>query len=119
MSFLNAEKLVTSPYQPQANGKIENRHEIFSNVLSVYTKDNRNDLDKFLPYLTNVINSAYLETTKENPFYLLYGRNFRITYEEIIESRQYYNSTKDNKQEFINRMRKTYKIVRRELENLK
>jgi transposase InsO family protein len=32
MSFLNVEKLVTFPYHPQAHGKIENRHKMFSNV---------------------------------------------------------------------------------------
>jgi hypothetical protein len=85
MSFLNIEKLVTSPYHPQANGKIENRHKIFSNVFSIYTKDNRSDWDQFLPYST-VINTAYSETTKESPFYLLFGCNFKIPYQEVIES---------------------------------
>ena len=74
ISFLNINKLVTSPYHPQANGKIENRHKIFSNVLSIYTKDNRNDWDQFLPYLTNVINTAFSEVTKKTSFYLLFGR---------------------------------------------
>jgi transposase InsO family protein len=118
MSFLNIEKLVTSPYHPQANGKIENRHKIFSNVLSIYKKENRNDWDQFLPDLTNIINTAYSETTKDNPFYSLFGRDFRIPYDEIIQSPQYYNKTEDYKQECINRMRKTYKIVRQELENV-
>jgi transposase InsO family protein len=68
MSFFNVEKLVTSPYHPQANGKIENRHKIFSNVLSIYKKDNRNDWDPFLPYLTNVINTVYSETTEKGLF---------------------------------------------------
>jgi transposase InsO family protein len=95
MSFLNVEKLVSSPYHAQANGKIENHHKIFSNIMSIYTKDNRNYWDQFLPYLTNVINSTYSEKTKESPFYLLFGRDFRILNEDIIESQQYYNNTED------------------------
>jgi hypothetical protein len=86
---------MTSPYHPQANWKIENSHKIFSNVLSIYTKDNRNDWDQFLPCLTNVINTAYSETTKKIQFFLLFGRDFKITYQVVIESRQYYNNTED------------------------
>ena len=119
MSFLQINKLVTTPYHPQAYGKIENRHKLFSNILSIYTKENGRDWHETLPYLTNVINTAYSPVICDNPFYILFGRDFRIPYNEIIESRQYYNDSEDYKQEFINRMRKTYKLVKQEIEKSK
>ena len=115
MSFLQTNKLVTTPYHPQANGKIENRHKLFSNILGIYTKGDRRDWLETLPYLTNVINTAYSPVIRDNPFYMLFRRDFRIPYNEIIESRQYYNDSEDYKQEFINRMRKTYKLVKQEI----
>ena len=78
MSFLHINKLVTTPYHPQANGKIENRHKLFSNILGIYTKENRKDWHETLPYLTNVINTAFSPVVKDNPFYILFGRDFRI-----------------------------------------
>ena len=119
MSFLQINKLLTTPYHPQANGKIENRHKLFSNILSIYTKENRRDWHETLPYLTNVINTAYSRVIRDNPFYILFGRDLRIPYNEIIESRQHYNDSRDYKQEFINRMRKTYKLVKQEIEKSK
>ena len=120
MSFLQINKLVTTPYHPQANGKIENRHKLFSNILGIYTKgDDRRDWHETLPYLTNVINTAFSPVIRDNPFYILFGRDFRIPYNEIKESRQYYNDSEDYKQEFINRMRKTYKLVKQEIEKSK
>ena len=66
-----------------------------------------------------MINTAYSPVIRDNPFYILFGRDFRIPYNEIIESRQYYNESEDYKQEFINRMRKTYKLVKQEIEKSK
>ena len=84
LSFLQVNKLVTTPYHPQANSKIENRHKLFSNILSIYTKGNRKDWHETLPYLTNVINTAYSPVMRDNLFYILFGRDFRIPYNEII-----------------------------------
>ena len=99
MTFLQIIKLVTTQYHRQANGKSENRHKLFSNILGFYTKDNRRDWHETLLYLTNVINTAFFLIIRDNPFYISFGRDFRIPYDEIIESRQYYNDSEDYKQD--------------------
>ena len=93
--------------------KIEKRHKLFSNILGTYTKDNRREWHVTLPFLTNVINTAFSPVIRYNPFYKVFGQDFRIPYDEFIESKQYYNDSVDYKQEFINRMRKTYKLVKK------
>ena len=78
ISFLQINKLVTTPYHPQANVKIENRHKLFSNILGIYIMGDRRDWHETLPYLTNVIHTAYSPVICDNPFYVLFGREFII-----------------------------------------
>ena len=91
----------------------------YSLIFWVFTQNIIRDWHETLPYLTNVINTAYSLVIRDNPFYILFGWDFQIPYNEIIESRQYYNDSEDYKQKFINRMRKTHKLVKQEIEKSK
>jgi len=63
-------------------------YKLFSNILGIYKKDKRRDWHETLPYLVNVINTAFSPVIPDDPFYILFGRDFRTPYDEIIESRQ-------------------------------
>ena len=58
-------------------------------------------------------------TINDNNFYKQFARNFRILNHETIEPRSYYYNSQDFRQELINIIRKTYKIVTKKIEKSK
>ena len=76
-SLLGIKKINTSGYHPQTDGLIER----FNRTL--ITKHGR-DWDTRLPYLLFAYRVTVQESTRESPFYLLYGRDPRLPTETAL-----------------------------------
>ena len=76
--YLDIKKVNTSGYHPQTDGLVERFNSTLINMLSKCAEKNGKDWDKQLPYVLFAYRATLQESTKESPFYLLYGRDPRL-----------------------------------------
>ena len=76
--YLDIKKVNTSGYHPQTDGLVERFNSTLINMLSKCAEKNGKDWDKQLPYVLFAYRATIQESTKESPFYLLYGRDPRL-----------------------------------------
>jgi len=92
----------TTSYHPQTNGLTEHFNGTLATMLSMYVSTNQKDWCVYVPLVCFAYNTSVQETTKETPFYLLYGRRAKLPldvalndeYEEE-EVRNYLQKIKD------------------------
>ena len=81
--LLGVEKVNTSGYHPQIYGLIECFNRTIIAMLSKCVKKHGRDWDTHLPYLFAYRVSAQ-ESTRESPFFLLYGRDPKLPTETAV-----------------------------------
>jgi len=75
----------TTPYNPQANGKVENQNKTLKDMLSMYVQQHQRDWDSFLPVIVHAYRTTINVATGYSPFRILFGREARQPSEEWIE----------------------------------
>ena len=73
--LLNMKKVNTSGYHPQTDGLVERFNCTLSHMIAKCAQKNGSDWDKNLPFLLFAYRATIQESTRESPFYLLYGRD--------------------------------------------
>ena len=73
--LFDVKKLNTSGYHPQTNGLCERFNSTLIQMLAKTGERYGHDWDKHLPYVLYAYRSSVQESTKESPFFLLYGRD--------------------------------------------
>ena len=76
--LLSIRKLNTTAYHPQCDGLVERFNATLAQSLSMYVSKNQRDWDSFVPSVLFAYRTSISETTRETPFYLLYGREPRL-----------------------------------------
>ena len=76
-SLLGIKKINTSGYHPQTDGLVENFNSTLQNMIAKSTDPNGMEWDKKLPLLLFAYCSIVQESTKESPFFMMYGRDLR------------------------------------------
>ena len=71
----NTEKVFTTSFHPQTDGQVERFNKTLTTMLSFYTSRDQKDWDVFIPYVLFAYRAASHSSTKESPFFLLYGRD--------------------------------------------
>ena len=71
-------KLNTTAYHPQTDGVVERFNSTLCQTLSMYVSKNQKDWDTFISAALFAFRTSPSETTRESPFYLLYGREPRL-----------------------------------------
>jgi len=71
--LLGIRGVTTTPYHPQANGKVERFNGTLKSMLRKFCTDNRNEWDEMLPYLLFAYREVPHEETGFAPFEMLYG----------------------------------------------
>ena len=82
--LLEIKKINTSGYHPQTNGLVEKFNSTLIAMISKVAESSGKDWDKHLPFLLFAYRVAVHDSTKESPFYLLYGRDPRIPSESVL-----------------------------------
>ena len=77
-SLLGIKKLNTSGYHPQTDGLVEKFNCTLINMISKYTDAGRVEWDQQLQLLLFAYRSTVQESTRESPFFLLYGQDPRM-----------------------------------------
>ena len=71
-------KINTSGYHPQTDGLVEKFNSTILAMLAKCTDGSVAEWDKKLPFLLFAYRSTIQSSTKESPFFLLYGRDPRL-----------------------------------------
>ena len=75
--LLHIKKLTSTPYHPEANGLVEKFNGTLKKMLSCSVENEKDDWDKYLPYLLFSYREVPQDSTGFSPFELLYGRHVR------------------------------------------
>ena len=81
---LRIKKVNTSGYHPQTDGLVEKFNSTLISMIAKVAQSSGRDWDRHLPYLLFAYRVSVHESTKESPFYLLYGRDPRLPSESIL-----------------------------------
>ena len=75
--LLHIKKITSTPYHPEANGLVERFNGTLKRMLTCFVENEKDDWDKYLPYLLFSYREVPQESTGFSPFELLYGRYVR------------------------------------------
>lgn len=76
----------TTPYNPKANGLIEQANGIICKILTKVVSAHKTDWDRKLPSAVYAYNSAYKSTTGQSPYFLVFGQDLLQTIELDVET---------------------------------
>jgi len=75
LSGLNIKSVYTSGYHPQTNGMTERGNSTFKGTLRTLLKNDEHDeWDLFVPHIAWSMNTSVNTTTRQTPFFLVFGR---------------------------------------------
>ena len=81
--ILEVKKINTSGYHPQTDGLVEKFNATLISMIAKSTTDGT-DWDTRLPYTLFAYRVSLQESTKESPFFLLYGRDPRVPTSTVL-----------------------------------
>ena len=73
--MLNIKQSMTTAYNPQADGQAEKAIGTLHNTLAKLVNSNQKNWDSMIPYALWAYRTAVHNTTKETPYFLVYGRD--------------------------------------------
>lgn len=110
--MLDSKKIRTVAYHPQTDGLTEKFNHTLAKMLTPYVNDFQDDWDEYLRFVLFSYNTAVHESTKFEPFYLLYGRNARLPIPwNNISPLESHDSYDGYAKELLNRMAIAKKIA--------
>ena len=117
-SILGVQKVNTSGYHPQTDGLVEKFNSTLINMISKSSDSGGMEWDQQLPHLLFAYRSTVQESTRERPFFLLYGRDPRLPTGSVLDEVEpaYLVDMKDYRTEFLVGLAKAKKLA---LENIR
>ena len=83
LGIQKANKIV---YHPQADGLVERFHRTLIDMLAKKVKCTGRDWDDHLPYVLFSYRTSIQTSTRESPFYLLYGRDPQLPGDAVLST---------------------------------
>ena len=74
-------------YHPQTDGLVERLNRTLLDMLAKTVEKNGKNWDRQLPYVLFAYRASLQESTRESPFFLMYGRDPRLPSEETLSGR--------------------------------
>ena len=112
-SLLGMKKINTSGYHPQTDGLVEKFNSTLQSMIAKSTDPNGMEWDKRLPLLLFAYRSIVQESTKESPFFLVYGRDRRLPTGSLLEQSPvaYPVDAEDYRTELVSTLIKTRELA--------
>ena len=85
---LGVQQVLTSPYAPSTNGLVERFNSTLGRMLRGFVAENQSDWDRYLPEILFAYRTAAQESTRETPFFLMFGRDPRTRLDRHTENDQ-------------------------------
>ena len=110
MDILGVQKLNTSGYHPQTDGLVENFNSTLINMVAKSSDSVKLEWDQQLLFAYRL---SVQESTKESPFFLLYGRDPRLPTSGVLNqvNGAYLVDMEDYRTEFLVGMAKAHQIA--------
>ena len=93
---LGIERILSAPYHPQSNSKLEVFHKYLKPTLKMLCEKDPSNLDKYI----NQVLASYRVTpnlaTAETPFFLVYGRDPNLPLYQLLEPMQQFLGDADS-----------------------
>ena len=90
MESLNIKHIVTSPYPPQTNAKVERFHCFLGDTLAKLTESDKENWDLFLTRALGAIRFSINEVTGFSPNFLLFGRDVILPIDNLLKPQRKY-----------------------------
>jgi transposase InsO family protein len=112
-SLVGTYKIHTSSWNPKADGLCERFNKTLGQTLRMYASSHQKDWDKFIPFVLFSYRCAVQESTKESPFFLLYGRQPYLPIDhELRTANPSYVDELDFRDQVASKIRNTWDEVR-------
>ena len=117
---LRTAHLFSTPYHPQFDGLCERFNRTLTSMLRGFVDEHQRDWDRYLPYLMHAYRAAPQESTREAPFFLMFGRPSRAPLDIQLSTRRldFPDATGEvtrSKPQFVSRMNKAFVTVQDQL----
>lgn len=112
--LLQIRRLYTTPYHPQTDGLVERLNGTLENIIASFTSSDQKDWDLYIPCALFAYRTSMQESTKETPFYLMYGRDAYLPTDTMLYGRPAAPPTNDEeyKSDLVWRLQHARQIAR-------
>lgn len=113
--YINARKITTTPYNPQANGQVERFNHTLCSMLRTFVNQHQTDWDLHLNVCQFAYRIAVNATTKYSPFYLVYGREPRLPVDIMLDNTDKAKNEHDYVVEMIKNVNNSHALARKNI----
>lgn len=112
--LLDIKKVNTSGYHPQTDGLVERFHQTLIMMLSMYVQKHGQDWDRYFPCMLYAYQVSAQESTRESPFFLMFGRDPRQPTEEALScpTSPYLVDVDDYKSELVQGLSDAWEVAK-------
>ena len=116
--LMGIKKVNTTAYHPQTDGLVERYNRTLIDMLAKTVDKSGQNWDTHLPYVLFAYRASIQESTRESPFYLLYGRDPRLPTEAALSTplTRAYIDTDDYKTELTLNFTEAWDLARQQVE---
>ena len=82
---LGIERIFSTPYHPQSNGKLETFHKFLKPTLKKLCADDQDNWDDYVEQVLGTYRGVPNLTTGKSPFFLVYGRNGNQPVHQLLQ----------------------------------
>jgi hypothetical protein len=116
--LLQVDKLRSTAYKPSTNGVVERLHRTLNSMLGKVVKEHQKDWCEHLPFVMAAYRATRHNSTQFSPNFLTFGREVRAPIDIVLgrpEGEDSLRSSDDYADDLIERQRKAYILVRKQL----
>ena len=109
--LLGVEHSSTTAYHPQTDGLTERFNKTLMMMLSMYTSEEQDDWDEYIPYVLMAYTSSIHPATGQEPFTMLYGRTPRFPSDIVTDQIGKLDMKEEEAEKYIEQLKEKMKFM--------